>query len=457
MNLSVAVHPPPGRHDAADDRHRAGRRAGVLASCRSRRCRRWISRRSRCRPALPGASPETMASAVATPLERQFGRIAGVTEMTSTSYLGIDVDHAAVRPEPQHRRRRPRRAGRHQRRPRPAAGQPAEQSDLPQGQSGRCADPDPRAHLRHLRHARRCTTSASSILQQKLSQVRRRRAGDRRRRRAAGRARRGQSDAAQQPRPGPGRRAHRARPAPTPTAPRARSPTTTAPGRIGDHRSAAQGRRVPAADRRLPQRRAGAACATSPTSPIRSRTSAPPAWPTASPPILLIIFRQPGANIIETVDRVRALLPQLQAEIPAGMQAGGRRWTARRPSAPSVHDVRVHAAASRSALVILVVFVFLRNVRATLIPSVAVPVSLIGTFGVMYLCGYSLDNLSLMALTIATGFVVDDAIVVIENITRHLEAGHDADAGGAARGARRSASPSSRSASRWSRCSSRSC
>ena len=136
----------------------------------------------------------------------------------------------------------------------------------------------------------------------------------------------------------------------------------------------------------------------------------------------MIIFRQPGANIIETVDRITALMPQLQAEIPAGMQlADGHgphhdhpRFGAR---------CGVHAAASRSALVILVVFVFLRDVRATFIPSVAVPVSLIGTFGVMYLCGYSLDNLSLMALTIATGFVVDDAIVVIENITRHLEQG----------------------------------
>ena len=103
------------------------------------------------------------------------------------------------------------------------------------------------------------------------------------------------------------------------------------------------------------------------------------------------------------------------------------------------------------------VFLFLRNLRATLIPSVAVPVSLIGTFGVMYLFGYSLDNLSLMALTIRTGFVVDDAIVVIENITRHLEAGHDAARGRAARAPRRSASPCCRSASRWSRCSFRFC
>ena len=106
---------------------------------------------------------------------------------------------------------------------------------------------------------------------------------------------------------------------------------------------------------------------------------------------------------------------------------------------------------------ILVVFVFLRNVRATFIPSVAVPVSLIGTFGVMYLCGYSLDNLSLMALTIATGFVVDDAIVVIENITRHLEEGMHAARRRRCWGPRKSASRCCRSASRWWRCSFRSC
>ncbi len=139
------------------------------------------------------------------------------------------------------------------------------------------------------------------------------------------------------------------------------------------------------------------------------------------PAVLLIINRQPGANIIDTVDRIRAMLPQLQADIPPAMKLGvvmDRTATIR----GSVHDVELTLCLSIT-LVILVVFVFLRSVRATLIPSVAVPISLVGTFGVMYLCGYSIDNLSLMALTIATGFVVDDAIVVIENISRHLEAG----------------------------------
>ena len=139
------------------------------------------------------------------------------------------------------------------------------------------------------------------------------------------------------------------------------------------------------------------------------------------PAVLVIIFRQPGANIIETVDRVRTLLPQLEASIPGSMTLSvvmDRTPVIR----ASLHDVERTLAIS-VVLVILVVFMFLRSARATLIPIVAVPVSLISTFGVMYLCGYSLDNLSLMALTIATGFVVDDAIVVLENSSRYREQG----------------------------------
>ena len=139
------------------------------------------------------------------------------------------------------------------------------------------------------------------------------------------------------------------------------------------------------------------------------------------PAVLLVIFRQPGANIIGAVDRVRTMLPQLQASIPptVKLQVVMDRTTTIRAS---VSDVQWTLGIS-VVLVILVVFVFLRSGWATIIPSVAVPLSLIGTFGVMYMAGYTLDNLSLMALTISTGFVVDDAIVVIENITRHLEAG----------------------------------
>jgi multidrug efflux pump len=137
--------------------------------------------------------------------------------------------------------------------------------------------------------------------------------------------------------------------------------------------------------------------------------------------ITVIIFRQPGANIIDTVDRIRAQLPFIQASIPLGIETTivlDRTTTIR----ASVVDVERTLLIS-IGLVIAVVFVFLRNGRATLIPAVAVPVSLIGTFAVMYMFGYSLDNLSLMAMTIATGFVVDDAIVVMENIARHLEDG----------------------------------
>jgi multidrug efflux pump len=137
--------------------------------------------------------------------------------------------------------------------------------------------------------------------------------------------------------------------------------------------------------------------------------------------IPIVIFRQPGANIIGTVNRLREAIPYIKATIPQGIDSEivlDRTTTIR----ASVNDVERSLILS-VALVILVVFLFLRSFRATLIPSVAVPVSLIGTFAIMYLCGYSLDNLSLMALTISTGFVVDDAIVVMENISRHLENG----------------------------------
>jgi multidrug efflux pump len=142
------------------------------------------------------------------------------------------------------------------------------------------------------------------------------------------------------------------------------------------------------------------------------------------PAILLMLFKAPGANIIESVDKVRALLPHLQASIPPAIDLNvvSDRSPTIRASLREVENALVLAV----GLVILVVFLFLRNGRAALIPSVAVPVSLAGTFCVMYLCGYTLDNLSLMALTVATGFVVDDAIVVLENITRHMERGKTA-------------------------------
>jgi len=145
------------------------------------------------------------------------------------------------------------------------------------------------------------------------------------------------------------------------------------------------------------------------------------AWANRSAAVLVNIQRQPGSNVIEVVDRVKKLLPQLQAALPGSTDVAllsDRTTTIR----ASVHDVKIELALA-VALVVLVIFLFLRSAAATAIPSVAVPLSLVGTFGVMYLAGFSINNLTLMALTIASGFVVDDAIVVIENIARYIEEG----------------------------------
>ena len=145
------------------------------------------------------------------------------------------------------------------------------------------------------------------------------------------------------------------------------------------------------------------------------------AWANTTPAIILNVQRQPGTNVIEVVDRVKRLLPQLQASLPTAVDVvllTDRTVTIR----SSVQDVQFELLLA-VALVVMVIFLFLRNVAATFIPSVAVPLSLVGTFGVMYLAGFSINNLTLMALTIATGFVVDDAIVVIENIARYIEKG----------------------------------
>jgi multidrug efflux pump len=145
------------------------------------------------------------------------------------------------------------------------------------------------------------------------------------------------------------------------------------------------------------------------------------AWMNLTPAVIVNIQRQPGANIIQVVDRIKTLLPLLQSSLPAAVEVHvltDRTTTIR----ASVKDVEFELMLT-VALVVMVIFLFLRNVRATIIPSIAVPLSLVGTFGVMYLAGYSLNNLTLMALTISTGFVVDDAIVMIENIVRYIEEG----------------------------------
>ena len=145
------------------------------------------------------------------------------------------------------------------------------------------------------------------------------------------------------------------------------------------------------------------------------------AWMNDTPAVIVNIQRQPGANVIEVVDRIKRLLPQLENALPPTVQVSvltDRTTTIR----ASVRDVQFELMLA-VGLVVLVMFLFLRNMAATVIPSVAVPLSLVGTFGVMYLLGFSLNNLSLMALTISTGFVVDDAIVMIENVARYIEQG----------------------------------
>ena len=157
------------------------------------------------------------------------------------------------------------------------------------------------------------------------------------------------------------------------------------------------------------------------------------AWYQGTPAVVIDIQRQPGANVIETVERVKAELPRLQRAMPVGVTltiVNDRTTTIR----ASIHDVQFTLVLS-VVLVVLVVLMFLRTVRATIIAGVALPLSLIATFGVMWFCGFSLDNLSLMALTIGTGFVVDDAIVMIENIVRHIEEG-ESPLDAALRGAR---------------------
>jgi multidrug efflux pump len=142
-----------------------------------------------------------------------------------------------------------------------------------------------------------------------------------------------------------------------------------------------------------------------------------------TPAVILNVQRQPGANTISVVKNIKQLLPQLEASLPASIHVTTLTDLTTAINA-SVADVEFELMLT-IALVVMVIFLFLRNLMATIIPSVAVPVSLVGTFAVMYALGYSLDNLSLMALTISTGFVVDDAIVMIENITRYIEEGED--------------------------------
>ena len=166
------------------------------------------------------------------------------------------------------------------------------------------------------------------------------------------------------------------------------------------------------------------------------------AWYNDERSISLAIFKQPGTNTVEVAEAVRRLLPTFQKQLPAAASLHilyDRSASIR----DSVRDVRFTLLLTL-ALVVLVIFLFLRKLSATVIPSLALPFSIVGTFAVMYVLGYSLDNLSLMALTLSVGFVVDDAIVMLENIVRHIEKGESRVRGGAERARRRSASRSSR-------------
>ncbi|MBY0275510.1 multidrug efflux RND transporter permease subunit, partial [Candidatus Binatia bacterium] len=367
---------------------------------------------------LPGASPETMATSVAAPLERQFGRIAGVTEMTSTSYLGAtsivlqfdldrDIDGAA----------RDVQAA-------ISAARGYLPANLPSNPSYRKVNPGDAPIFILALTSDTLTTgqlydAASTVLQQRLSRVE-----------GVGQVVVGGSSLpAVRVDVNPTALAHHGLAlADVRTA--IQSTTLLRPkGRVHDGDDSWQietnDQLRHAADFRpvVISYRNGAALRLEDVANVSDSVEDVRTGGLANvrPAVLVVLFRSPGANILSTVDHVRAALPQLTAALPAAIHT--EIVLDRTPAIRgSLHDVELTLVIA-VLLVTLVVFAFLRNVRAALIPSVAVPVSLIGTFGVMYLCGYSLDNLSLMALTIATGFVVDDAIVVLENASRYVEQG----------------------------------
>ena len=367
---------------------------------------------------LPGASPETMASSVAAPLERQFGRIAGITEMTSTSTLGstsivlqFDLDRnidgaardvqAAIN-----------------------AARTYLPPSLPMNPTYRKVNPADAPIIIYALTSDTMSTgqmydAASSIIQQRLSRVE-----------GVGQVFVGGSslpavrvDLNPQvlSRHGIGLEDVRQ----TLAATNVRRPT----GRLVDgdvvqqidtndqlHKAEQYRPIVVAWENGAPLQLSEVADVQDSVEDLRAGGLS-----NGQPAVLVVVFRSPGANVIQTVDNVRAAFPQLQASLPAAIRSAvvlDRTPTIR----ASLHDVETSLIIS-VILVTLVVFAFLRSPRAALIPTVAVPVSLIGTFGIMWLCGYSLDNLSLTGLTISTGFVVDDAIVVLENIMRHVEAG----------------------------------
>jgi multidrug efflux pump len=367
---------------------------------------------------LPGASPETMASSVATPLERQFGRIAGINQMTSSSQLGstgvtmqFDLDRnidAAARDVQ-------------------AAINAARgylPADLPSNPTYRKINPADAPVMMLVLTSDAMTQDqmydvADSIMGQKLAQVE-----------GVGQVFVwGSSQPAVRIEANPnllnklniGLDAVRSAVA--------AQNVNIAKGALDDGNKTwmvrANDQLKKAADYRpiVVAYRKGAAVRLSDVADVQdsySNINNAGSF-NGKPSVLVVIFRQPGANMIATADRVLAALPFLKASLPASINlaVGLDRTTTVRASVADVERTLIISV----ILVTLVVFLFLREVRATMIPSVAVPLAIVGTFAIMYLCGFSLNNLSLMALTISTGFVVDDAIVVLENVMRHVEAG----------------------------------
>ncbi len=367
---------------------------------------------------LPGADPETMATSVAAPLERQFGFIAGVTEMTSTSYRGStsitmqfdlnrNIDGAARDVQAAINAARAYLPANLPSNPTYRKVNPA---DAPILILGLTSDTVTKAKM---------YDAASTIMAQKLSQVQ-----------GVGQVFVGGSSL-------PAVRVElnplqlsRYRISLEDVRNAIAATTVSRPkGQLWDQNRSWEVRtndQLSAAEQYksvIISYKAGAAVRLTDVAKVEDsvedvRTAG---LVNGKPAVMVIIFRQPGANILKTVDTIRGLLPQMEAALPGAINVSVV-VDRTPPIRGSLRDVTLTLIIA-SFLVILVVFGFLRHIRATLIPAVSVGVSLIGTFGVMYLLGYSLDNLSLMALTIATGFVVDDAIVVLENITRHMEGG----------------------------------
>jgi multidrug efflux pump len=367
---------------------------------------------------LPGASPETMASSVATPLERQFGRIAGITEMTSSSGLSStsitlqfdlnrNIDAAARDVQAAINAARGQLPKNLPRNPSYRKVNPADAAIMLLGMTSEVIG---RPQMYDL---------ASSVIQQKLSQV----SGVGQVTVGGGAlpAVRVDVDPVALNSTGLGLEDVRA----TLASANANRPKGEVGGVNRVWALSTTDQLMKAAEYRplIVAYRHGAAVRLEDVANVTDsvedvRTAG---LSNGKPAIIIIIHREPGANIISTVDGIRAVLPQLRAALPPTVDMSVLIDSTRTIRA-SVRDVEITLGIA-IILVILVVFIFLRSSRSTFIPSVAVPISLIGTFGVMYLLHYSIDNLSLMAMTIATGFVVDDAIVVIENITRHLEGG----------------------------------